>query len=54
MSPFEQNINTASCINQDAVYQAVGDLYRDYHRVIMWLNCIVDVLLCEDDFGGAG
>ena len=54
MSPFEQNINAASRINQDTVYQVVGDLYCNYHGIIMWLNCIVDVLLYEDDFGGAG
>ena len=54
MGSLKQDVYIASCINQDAMYQAVGDLYCDYHGIIMWLNCVVDIFLRENNFGRAG
>ena len=52
MCSLEQDVNIASYIYQDAVYPAIGDLYWDYHKIIMGLNCIVDIFICENDPSG--
>ena len=52
MRPFEQDVHTAPGINQDAVNQAVSYLYCDHHRIIMGLDCIVDIFLCENNLCG--
>ena len=53
MCSLEQDVNTAFCIYQDTVYLAIGDLHRDYHGIIIGLNCIVDIFLYENEPGGA-
>ena len=54
MSSFEQDVNTAPHINQDAMNPAIGDLYWNDHGVIVGLNCIVDIFLRENDPGSVG
>ena len=48
---FKPNVDTASCIYQDAVNQTISNLYRDHHWIIMRLNYVVCILFCEDDLG---
>ena len=52
MRTFEQDVHTASGINQDAVCQTISYLYRDHHRIIVGLDYIIDIFLCENNLGG--
>ena len=51
MGSFEQDVNTAPCINQDTVDLSIGDLYRDDHGVIVGLDRVVDVFFGEHNPG---
>ena len=51
---FENYVHATSRVDHNPRDPVVGHLNRDYHRVVVGLDRVVSVILCENDLSRAG